>query len=736
MKEKIAQIDILLEKQQHKEAFELLAQIDVSQIDSSPKELGDILYFTALSLHKQAKFKEALLEAQKAFDILRNTNKNKRIGQIQGLLGDIYCDTGELKEAETEYRDALAIFRRAGNSKQLIGLYSKLARIRFTQSDFGSAIDYLNDGISLAVGLNDLRLVAILNSGLGAIYRLLGKWQSGEEILSKYLYQVRKVSDHLNLSRLLFTLGYIVFLQRRFAEAENYYKQGFALVTEAGDLYESSTFYEYQGELCFVQGDFDKSRELYNKALEIGEKVAPQGDIINQTCRLLAELELAEGNLDEAINQCNRSLEVSLKLGDRFEEGIVYRILGNVYFQKKDNVKAKEYFEKSIKLLKEIKAIYELGRTYLEAGKLPCFSYLERLKFLNNGDELFREVGTKYHIGLTETALTFLFSVSFPDFLTKNPQMLDVIHKAMLVMDKDITVLIQGETGTGKDLLAKMIHYNSTRKDKKFVSINCANLSEALLESELFGHKKGAFTGATLDKKGLLEIANQGTLFLNEIGELPSSVQAKLLTVLEEKEFTRLGETNPRKVDIRIMAATNKDLEQKVQRGLFREDLYFRLNVIKLFLPPLRQRKEDIPLLVEHFLEKHADGTKEKVQTVSNKLSQVFLDYSWPGNIRELENEIIRLSSLIETDDQEALDRLIQEVEKEKKLKAFPQGKSPQEAPPENGSLSGQLEQYEKKLILNALKENDWVITKAAKALDIPEATLHFKIKKFKLSRK
>jgi transcriptional regulator with PAS, ATPase and Fis domain len=732
--QKIEQINALLDRQQFKQAFELLAEVDISQIDSSSKEAGHLFYFTALSLHQKSKFQEALAETKKALDILRNTDENKIIGQTQALLADIYCDTGDLRQAETQCRDALAVFRRIEDNKWVITLYNKLARICYLQSDFERAIEHLRDGIEKAKESNDMLRVAALTLNSGMVYRLLGKWKFAKDANMSALDTARKVGHNLNPMRYLFNLGYIAFLQRRFTEAEDYYKEALELAMEAGELCDSSIYYEYQGELSFVQGDWQKARQLYNKALEIGEKIAPQGDIINQTCRLLAELELSEGNLDEAIDQCNRSLGVSLKLKDRFEEGIAYRILGNIYFAKKDSIKTKENFEKSIKLLKEIKAIYELGRTYLEAGKSNCFNYFERLKFLGNAQDLFSEVGTEYHMKLTEIALTYLSEVSFPDFLTQNPQMLDVIHKAMLVMDKDVTILMQGETGTGKDLLAKLIHYNSNRRDKKFVSINCANLSEALLESELFGHRKGAFTSATVDKKGLLEEANLGTLFLNEIGELPSSIQAKLLAVVENKEYSPIGETCPRKVDARIIAATNKDLEKKVDIGAFREDLYYRLAIIKLNLPPLRERKEDIPLLVEHFLEKHADGTKEKVQAVSNRLSQLFLEYAWPGNIRELENEIIRLAALIEVDDEQGIDRLIQEIQKEKKLK-IAQNQSFQETPPQNDSLLEQVGAYERNLILKALEQNNWVIVKTAKALNLPEATLHFKIKKLNLTR-
>lgn len=208
------------------------------------------------------------------------------------------------------------------------------------------------------------------------------------------------------------------------------------------------------------------------------------------------------------------------------------------------------------------------------------------------------------------------------------------------------TVLITGESGTGKELVARAIHFTGNRKDKKFVVINCATLSENLLESELFGHVKGAFTGAIKDKKGLFEEADGGTLFMDEIGDIPKSVQAKILRVLQEGEFISLGDTATKKVDVRIIAATNQDLLKQVQEKEFREDLYYRLNVIDIKMPPLRERKEDIPLLVKHFIEKYNKKENKQIKGISQEVEREFYSYNWPGNVRELENVIERAITL------------------------------------------------------------------------------------------
>jgi len=226
--------------------------------------------------------------------------------------------------------------------------------------------------------------------------------------------------------------------------------------------------------------------------------------------------------------------------------------------------------------------------------------------------------------------------------ITKNPQFLSVLDMAKTVADTTATILIEGETGTGKSMLAKYIHTLSSRRDKPFIKINCAAIPENLLESELFGYVKGAFTGANKDKPGKVELAEGGTLFLDEIGDLPVYLQSKLLHLLQEKEFERLGDIKTRKANIRIIAATNKDLGELINKGEFREDLYYRLKVISLKVPPLRERKEDIPALVNYFIDKYSEIYKRQIKGISPGAMKKLLKYDFPGNIRELENMIER----------------------------------------------------------------------------------------------
>ncbi|MCC2679936.1 MAG: nitrogen fixation specific regulatory protein NifA [Pseudobdellovibrio sp.] len=293
----------------------------------------------------------------------------------------------------------------------------------------------------------------------------------------------------------------------------------------------------------------------------------------------------------------------------------------------------------------------------------------------------------------------------------------------------DSTVMIQGENGTGKELIAKSIHYNSNRKDKNFVIQNCSAFNDNLLESELFGHVKGSFTGALKDKKGLFEIADKGTFFLDEIGDTSPQMQVKLLRVLQEGTFTPVGSTEMRKVDVRIIAATNKNLREMVEQGTFREDLYYRLNVINIRVPPLRERKEDIPVLVEAFLAKNAESTNKPKKQLMGRAVEKLYDYPWPGNVRELQNEIERLCVLTGEDQKighEILSPKILELGEKNKV----QGSRL------HGKLKDALEDLEREMIKEGLRRTGWNKSKLAKELGISRAGLIMKVEKYGLDKR
>jgi two-component system NtrC family response regulator len=316
----------------------------------------------------------------------------------------------------------------------------------------------------------------------------------------------------------------------------------------------------------------------------------------------------------------------------------------------------------------------------------------------------------------------------FGNIIGKSKAMRDVFETIQKVAPSSATVLIEGESGTGKELVAKSLHFNSPRRDNPFVAINCSALVESLLESELFGHEKGAFTGAVSSKKGRFELAHGGTLFLDEIGELSANLQVKLLRVLQEKAFERVGGVRSLAVDIRVIAATNKNLKEEMMAGRFREDLYYRMNVVHIAIPPLRDRREDIRLLVNHFIEKYSAERKSAipVRGVAQDVDRLFYDYSWPGNVRELENVIERMMILCPND-------IITLNDMPKGFKSNVDNVLHLDGIPQGARLYETLEMVEKAMIQRALKLANNVQSHAAEILGIGKSGLNQKIKKYSL---
>jgi len=325
-----------------------------------------------------------------------------------------------------------------------------------------------------------------------------------------------------------------------------------------------------------------------------------------------------------------------------------------------------------------------------------------------------------------------------------------VVEKAAA---SDSTVMIFGESGTGKELIARALHQNSKRESKPFIAVNCGAIPDGLLESELFGYEKGAFTGASHTRIGRLELANEGTVFLDEIGDMPAALQVKLLRVLAEQEIDRLGGSKPVKVNVRFITATHRNLEDAIKEGKFREDLYYRLNIIPIVIPPLRDRKSDIPLLVQHFLKKCNENQDQQAKVISDETIQMLANYSWPGNIRELGNFIERMVVLSmggNITPRDLPEKVLGEVPREN---LPPMEKSGCELSstdmlqnrlkqsffiglPEGGiNLKNAVEEFERGLITEALEKTNWVKNKAAGLLELNRTTLVEKIKKMDLKR-
>ncbi|NOY60367.1 MAG: sigma-54-dependent Fis family transcriptional regulator [Calditrichaeota bacterium] len=372
-----------------------------------------------------------------------------------------------------------------------------------------------------------------------------------------------------------------------------------------------------------------------------------------------------------------------------------------------------------------IMTAYASIQTAVEALKLGAFDYLLKPLDMDQVRHTLEKTLDYQKLIIENKTLKERLSMEFDfsNIIGNSKRMRELFEVLALAAPSDTTILILGESGTGKELIANAIHQNSPRVDKPFIKVNCAALPENLLESELFGHEKGAFTGAIARRQGRFEQAHDGTLFLDEIGDMSLATQAKILRVLQENEFERVGGNKTIKVDVRIIAATNKDLERAVEEGAFRKDLFYRLSVVPVLLPPLRERKKDIPLLAEHFLKKYAEKNQRLIQGFAPEAVDVLMRYHWPGNVRELENCVERAVILCRE----------QFITPNELPIAFQTLNETDESGKIDVSTGFTLQEVEKELILKTLEQTNGNRTRAAEILGITRQTLLNKLKEYKL---
>ncbi|MBN2255617.1 MAG: nif-specific transcriptional activator NifA [Deltaproteobacteria bacterium] len=365
---------------------------------------------------------------------------------------------------------------------------------------------------------------------------------------------------------------------------------------------------------------------------------------------------------------------------------------------------ADRLFDESISLTEDVRLLSIIASMVAQAVRLRQETQEERERLIQENLRLQSELQERFQPA---------------NIIGKSKVMRDVYDLIAQVSKSNATVLIRGESGTGKELVANAIHYNSMRATKPLIKVNCAALPETVLESELFGHEKGAFTGATYERKGRFELANGGTIFLDEVGDLPPMVQIRLLRVLQEREFERVGATTTTKVDVRIIAATNRNLEQLMEEGKFREDLYYRLNVFPLYVPPLRERKSDVLLLADFFVEQFAKADNKRIHRICTHAIDMLMSYHWPGNVRELENCIER-AVLLSNEGVIYGYHLPPTLQTSSYTGTVPYG-----------TLQGEIDRVERDLIMDALKTTRGNISEAAKILGTSERIIGLRVKKY-----
>jgi DNA-binding NtrC family response regulator len=588
------------------------------------------------------------------------------------LLGVLAYRLGELQNARDLYEQALALYRRLGEEQSAARLRNDLALIHKSLCEWDAAILHLKAALETFRGLGRYAETALPLLNLAIVYQKSGEWQRSVDHFREAERIYRQVADPLGLARVAIGLGNVARLQRRFSDAERAFSEALEGARRQSARREEVLALEFLGELEFDRERPEAALVRYEEALATAERMAPDGDLIVELERRRAEALGAVGRLEEAERSLERALRLSRASDDRLEFAVAHRVAGQLAMVSGRRELALERWRDAARLLAACRERFELGRTWLALGR-AAGDPDESRRHLIRASATFSELESPYWLEIAEQELKRVIESPrgrapgapgsllgrrhrAPSLVAYSQAMQRVETLARRAAATELSVLITGETGTGKELIARTIHTMSERADRPFLAVNCGGFRAELALSQLFGHRKGAFTGAHAEGVGLVEAAHGGTLFLDEVGELPADVQVTLLRFLESGEYLRLGETQVRRADVRLIAATNRELRGQVAGAVLRADLVFRLDEIGIRVPALRERPDDILPLAHHFLSFYGglEGPR-----LSREAEALLRAYTWPGNVRELENVMKRVSALHRDDEVVDTDTLL-----------------------------------------------------------------------------
>ena len=680
-------------------------------------------------------YRRALTSARIASALLAPFGESEQLAEAFLFTGKSLVALGNYQEAETAYLDAESLYRRNDNKAGRVDASNQLARVYFIRAEYKSALKYLLDAAHLAEEIGDRKTLAFLWGNLGRVHTFMGNFEKAAESLNLNISLSEELGDRHETARAMLSLGYIEMQSEMFEKAQRHFDEAYLVMVREKMQRSLVVCQTYIGELKLRSGELSSARRTLNEAIDGARKLAPESSLMAMPLRLLAEVELKEGHLNPATRLANQALALADKINEPVEKAAALRVIGKLSLLtgrdgKETQNTAKIAFAQAMELFYEADARYEQAETLIAMSACGLGSTRRRLVNLFRAADLYNRLGIKNkyektqalinrtEITGTELSAARLESAGGPVIITDNQRMRTILDQLAHAATSDLPILLMGDTGTGKDLLAQYYHSQTGRKGE-FVAVNCAAFPDTLLEAELFGYRKGAFTGAGADKDGLLHRANNGTFFLDEIGEMSLISQAKLLTVIETCRTRRLGDTTEESLNIRFVAATNCNLADMVERGMFRRDLYYRLSGISFRVPPLAERPEDIPLLLRHFLKK--EGVAEAENRLDPELVSEFTSRSWPGNVRQLESEVKKLV-------------LFTTIAKEDSLSDLAGVLVQHDTDSETLSLVNQVEQFEKGLIIKALRKAQGNKSQAARELSIHESTLRAKMKRYDLT--
>ncbi|MHC4535129.1 MAG: sigma 54-interacting transcriptional regulator [Planctomycetota bacterium] len=652
---------------------------------------------------KRADYDRALSYFQQALTVLGEPPSPEHARSYNGI-GEIYFQQAEYQPAEQHFKRALEVLSDAPDDETLTLVLKNLGNVSHLQGKLSDAMTYYEQSLSLGEKRGDISLQAKLYNNLGTCFKKRGDLKQAIESYQNSLRLKEQIDDVAGLAPLYTNLGMLYSHQKDFTQAIEYCRKGVEFAQQVGNLSRVAESYLNLGAVYALQKQFKPAVEAYQTSLRIVEN---SGDVrVVATIYVnLAEAYCGDENLSAAYEYYNRAREILTAVDIPEIRAQAHYVLGLIYSQQQHWQEATTVLQQAIEIFETIRYQDNVEISMQELGRA----------FLN-------QMNQKLALQQQLTPVNIVTPVG------KSEAMANICATVAKLAEVETPVLILGETGVGKSLFARFIHASSARRNFPLLEIDCGALPENLLESELFGHERGAFTGALSRKLGKFELANQGTLFLDEIGNMSAALQAKLLRVLQEQKFERVGGVETQTTDVRIISATNKNLEQLVEEGQFRQDLYYRIKVISMTIPPLRERKEDLPLLIDYFLAQYSHKLgKKSCVTISDDVLELLLQHSWPGNIRELENAI--QSAVIRTNSNVIYPEHLSE---ELRLTTDVSHQAVETIQMNEGMT---LKEVEQEYILQTLIKTDYNVTQTAQILGISRRTLYNKLETYKLSR-
>jgi DNA-binding NtrC family response regulator/tetratricopeptide (TPR) repeat protein len=658
----------LVSQARYREALDLVSGVPI-ELGGQPEPASDLLRLRFVSLNALGKWIEMVELGAILIPLVPKPAGNRLLCDLHGYLGLAHIRLGSFREAESHLRAAIHVStwdlvdapQALFHQRQLGVMFKNLGRWQQAKHEVLNAVVTADE-------IKSAKESGLLRQTLAIVYLKSGEYREVPQLLDEAEIHLASVDEPLRIIRVHLARARYLVVTGHHAQALEILVQVLPTTREQKYSREEAITLEYMGDCYLAQRDHEKALEHYNLALKIAEATAPRGDLIPELGHRIGEALVNLGDPNAAILSCERGLRLAREIGDRYEECATHRVLAMANLAAGNPRKALRIGAEGIELARSYEIPYELGRALMWAGEARHQGSTLEERALGRR-QLWEARATFDRIGLSnwtrpiekllglesqpepstdEPGIAALSGIEKLDrgalkfgIVTCDVEVSEAVATIQSVAPSKIPVLITGPSGVGKELLARAIHQMSDRRKEAFVAVNCGALSPSLIDSELFGHERGAFTGAVTSREGLFVSADHGTLFLDEVGDLSPAAQATLLRVLETGELRPLGRDEVRTIDVRIVAATNANVEALVERGTFRRDLFFRLNGVSVTVPALADREEDIRALFRFFWAQAVSESGKRL-TLAEDVEGMLCSYAWPGNVRELRNEIAR----------------------------------------------------------------------------------------------